>query len=30
MAKSLNKSGISGQVLFVKCDIANEDDVKVI
>ena len=30
VAESLNKSGMSGQVLFVKCDISNEDDVKVI
>ena len=30
MAESLNKSGMIGQVQFVKCDISNEDDVKVI
>ena len=29
VADSLNKSGMIGQVLFVKCDISNEDDVKV-
>ena len=29
VAESLNKSGMIGQVLFVKCDISNEDDVKV-
>ena len=30
VAESLNKSGMIGQVVFVKCDISNEDDVKVI
>ena len=30
MAESLNKSRMIGQVVFVKCDISNEDDVKVI
>ena len=29
MAETLNKSGVSGQALFVKCDISNEADVQV-
>ena len=30
LEKSLNESGLSGKVLYLKCDVTKEDDIKVI